>query len=304
MGNALSGASVYVCSQPASTTGIPPSPLVQLYSDSAGANPIAQPVLTDGYGHAAYYVTPGTYTVVYYSPQILETILPDQTIGSGNVAFPITIPQGGTNATTAPQALINLGAAARGANADITSLTAIPNTFISTTGYQFGIGTFGSVNTIQLANQTWTGFGFTGFGMGVSSSTQGTLIAPGLIGCSGTITAQLVNSLGLANLGSLRVGTTGPGVIQSFVSGQMLQIGALNSPTSPPPVSVQIESGQPSMISDTGMLGFDQFYPTQSTVGAAGTASAPPANPAIWVQMQVYVAGVATTIVVPGYKKS
>lgn len=125
MGNAQSGASVYVCSQPATTGTIPPSPLVQLYSDPAGANPITQPVVTDGFGHAAYYVAAGTYTVLYYSPQIQEVVLPDQLIGGAGVTFPVTVPEGGTGATTAPQALINLGAAARGANADITSLSVI-----------------------------------------------------------------------------------------------------------------------------------------------------------------------------------
>jgi hypothetical protein len=80
LGNAIAGASVYVCSEPATTTSIPPSPLVQLYSDPLGANPITQPVLTDGYGHAYYYLAPGTYTVVFYSPQIQTVILQDQLI--------------------------------------------------------------------------------------------------------------------------------------------------------------------------------------------------------------------------------
>ena len=47
---------------------------------------------------------------------------------SGIVAFPITIAQGGTNATTAPAARTNLGAAASGANSDITSLSALTAT--------------------------------------------------------------------------------------------------------------------------------------------------------------------------------
>jgi hypothetical protein len=82
LGNAQSGASVYVCSQPATTTSIPPSPLAQLYSDPAGAFPITQPVITDGYGHAFYYLPSGTYTVIYTSPQIQEVILPDQVVVS------------------------------------------------------------------------------------------------------------------------------------------------------------------------------------------------------------------------------
>jgi hypothetical protein len=82
MGNAIPSASVYVCSQPATPGSIPPSPLVQLYADPAGMSPITQPVVTDGYGHAYYYLAPGTYTIVYYSPQIQTVILADQAIVS------------------------------------------------------------------------------------------------------------------------------------------------------------------------------------------------------------------------------
>lgn len=82
MGNALSGVDVYVCTQPANTGSIPPSPLEQLYADPAGATPITQPVITDGYGHAEYYAAQGTYTIVYWSPQIQEVVLVDQIIVS------------------------------------------------------------------------------------------------------------------------------------------------------------------------------------------------------------------------------
>ena len=45
--------------------------------------------------------------------------------GGTTVNFPITIPDGGTGAITAPLALAALGAAAKGANVDITSLGAL-----------------------------------------------------------------------------------------------------------------------------------------------------------------------------------
>jgi hypothetical protein len=82
IGQAIAGASVYVCSQPATTTTIPPGPLVQLYSDPLGANPITQPVITDGYGHAFYYCAQGTYTIVCSSPRIQQVTLLDQVISS------------------------------------------------------------------------------------------------------------------------------------------------------------------------------------------------------------------------------
>jgi hypothetical protein len=87
LGNALSGVGVYVCAQPANTNVIPPSPLVQLYSDSAGANPITQPVQTNGQGHAEFYVAAGTYTLVFYSPQIEQVTLPDQIVSTTTVSF-------------------------------------------------------------------------------------------------------------------------------------------------------------------------------------------------------------------------
>jgi hypothetical protein len=87
-GNAISGAATYVCSQPATTTSIPPSPLVPLYEDPAGVIPITNPVISDGYGHSFFYVASGTYTLLTTSPQIQTVILPDQIISG--VISPIT----------------------------------------------------------------------------------------------------------------------------------------------------------------------------------------------------------------------
>jgi hypothetical protein len=84
MGNGVSGVFVYVCSQPANTSTFPPSPLVQLFSDSAGQNAIKNPQQTDAYGHTSYHVEAGTYTIVYYSSQIagLQVVLEDQIVTS------------------------------------------------------------------------------------------------------------------------------------------------------------------------------------------------------------------------------
>jgi hypothetical protein len=106
MGNAQSGAGVYVSSQP-TTEGyinkagayVPPSPLVQLYADPAGVTPITQPVQTDGYGHAFYYVASGTYTVTYRSPWIGQTTLADQVISALFAGVTATAPNGTANGT-------------------------------------------------------------------------------------------------------------------------------------------------------------------------------------------------------------
>jgi hypothetical protein len=94
MGNAISGAWVYVTGQPTNVATLtsagftPPTPQVQLYSDPFGINPITQPVITDGFGHEYFYTLPGTYTVTFYSPQIGITTLADQAIVSPVITTP------------------------------------------------------------------------------------------------------------------------------------------------------------------------------------------------------------------------
>lgn len=83
-GFALTGVEVYVCNQPATTDVIPPTPLATVYSDNAGADPITQPILTDGLGNFFFYAATGVYTVVYFDPlgRIPTTIFPDQQVVS------------------------------------------------------------------------------------------------------------------------------------------------------------------------------------------------------------------------------
>jgi hypothetical protein len=88
MGNPISGVVVYCCEQPANTHTVPPTVQQLIYSDSAGTEPIDQvrhPVQTDAYGMAYFYVIPGIYTLVYYSPQIagLQVVLTDVIISAG-----------------------------------------------------------------------------------------------------------------------------------------------------------------------------------------------------------------------------
>lgn len=81
LGQAVSGAQVYVCSQPADVTFVPPLPQVPLFADAAGATPLAQPIFTDGFGHYDFYVPYGTYTVVIVNGGNIQQIYPDQTVG-------------------------------------------------------------------------------------------------------------------------------------------------------------------------------------------------------------------------------
>jgi hypothetical protein len=100
-GPALDGVNVYVCTQPANTSTIPPSPLATIYSDNAGANPINQttnPVQTDGLGNWFCYAATGTYTIVLFDPigRIPTTIFVDQQCvspGGGSVtSIGVTMP--------------------------------------------------------------------------------------------------------------------------------------------------------------------------------------------------------------------
>jgi hypothetical protein len=92
-GYVISGAIIYVCTQPAVTSTIPPSPLATIYSDNAGANPINQttaPLQTDGNGNFFFYAATGVYTIEIYDPlnRIPTTIYVDQQVvtqGGGSV---------------------------------------------------------------------------------------------------------------------------------------------------------------------------------------------------------------------------
>ena len=90
IGEAVPGAEVYICTQPATTNVIPPSPLASLSTDSTGTTPLANPVTVDGNGNYFFYVATGTYTLVYFDPfnRIPTQVFPDQAVltpGGGTV---------------------------------------------------------------------------------------------------------------------------------------------------------------------------------------------------------------------------
>ena len=89
-GPALNGVDVYICTQPAVTSTIPPSPLASLFTDSTGGTTLANPVVTDGQGNWFAYLATGVYTVVLVDPnnRIPVTVFPDQEVvspGGGTV---------------------------------------------------------------------------------------------------------------------------------------------------------------------------------------------------------------------------
>ena len=84
LGQAIAGAQVYVCNQPADVSYVPPEPLASIFSDPAGLSPVTQPLYTDGFGHYDFYVAYGTYTVVVVTGGKIQQVYPDQTIGFSN----------------------------------------------------------------------------------------------------------------------------------------------------------------------------------------------------------------------------
>jgi hypothetical protein len=97
-GPALNGVLIYVCTQPASTGSIPPSPLASIFTDATGGTPLANPITSDGLGNWFFYAAAGTYTLVLFDPlaRMPTTIFPDQqvvTSGGGSVtSVALTMP--------------------------------------------------------------------------------------------------------------------------------------------------------------------------------------------------------------------
>ena len=101
LGQAIAGASVYVCSQPTTNiTSIPPAPLATIYSDVNGLNVIpGSMIYTDGQGHASFYISGITYTTVVVNGGIIQNSYPDQcpmNVGGGGGGSAITLLTNGT----------------------------------------------------------------------------------------------------------------------------------------------------------------------------------------------------------------
>src|ERR1019366_4247168 len=88
---AIPGAQIWVCSQPANTAYLPPTPLVYVFSDPAGTVSITLPILTDGYGHYSYYIAPGLYTEVVAFGGKVSQVYPDQSVGNVGTAGTSTL---------------------------------------------------------------------------------------------------------------------------------------------------------------------------------------------------------------------
>lgn len=115
-GRALAGALVYYCTQPATTTTVPPTPLATVYSDTEG-DAATNPQVTDGFGHAVAYLDDSVlYTIVFVHPLFgpNPVVLTDQAVpgagGSGSSYTPFAgVPSGTINGANTIFTLTNGG---------------------------------------------------------------------------------------------------------------------------------------------------------------------------------------------------
>jgi hypothetical protein len=87
LGQAIAGAQIYACTQPANTAFIPPSPLLSIFSDINGNSLITQPLRADGFGHFDFYIPSTTFTLVIVNGGKVQQVYADQapmgSFGSG-----------------------------------------------------------------------------------------------------------------------------------------------------------------------------------------------------------------------------
>lgn len=78
-GTPIGGASIAVCSQPATTTTTPCTPLASLCSSASDAVCTSpNPVTADSLGNYSGYVRPGKYTLQFYGSGLTTRVQPDQ----------------------------------------------------------------------------------------------------------------------------------------------------------------------------------------------------------------------------------
>jgi hypothetical protein len=212
-------------------------------------------------------------------------------------------------------------------NTNITSMVGIPNTTINSTGYiyndstnpvtalgdavaggtgpngfQWGSGTFLSPTasgTVIIGTGPWTGLAASGTGIGIVNSTQSSALTANGLQTSGVVTANVLTSLGPVVAGQLQLGAGTAGTYGAIVPRGSANVGIQISGggVTTLPVAVLINSGTASPTSGVGMLGFDTNYPTQTTIGANGAASALTALPVGYLQISIH----GTEYVIPYY---
>lgn len=85
-GQSLAGAQIYAVHQPANLSSVPPSILLNVFSDPLAQNPITQPIITSGLGNYAFYYGSTLFTLVVSNGGTTQ-VYADQEVGKPSVAF-------------------------------------------------------------------------------------------------------------------------------------------------------------------------------------------------------------------------
>lgn len=210
-GQALAGVSVYFLTQPSDVSDL--TPLAVVYGDSAGASgPLTQPLLTDGLGQFAAYLTPGVYTVAYVIPTAGTFSYPDQNIAvGGGTPGSVTFDEigSGTNTTAAMQ--VGTGAALAPTGSGFVQATAVgvPGSPVAVTGVP---GTGQVLTATSPTSATWENIA----AAGVSS----------LNSLTGALTLAVGTGLSLTISGNtITISLAVTFVITSFTGGETVELG-------------------------------------------------------------------------------
>lgn len=235
-GFALTGVIVYVCTQPAITTTIPPSPLATIYSDNAGTDPIDQvnaPLETDGNGNAFFYAATGTYTVVYFDPSNGITpnpmVFADQQVvspGGGSVtSVALTMPGefsvvGSPISSSGTFAVSKSNQNANTIYAGPASGPAAPPTFRSAVSADFPAGV-GTVTSVAIA--------LNGSALLSLSSSGGPITTSGTV----TLTVNFANQSANTVLAGPASGGSGPVTARALVAADIFGVVSVSASPTP-----------------------------------------------------------------------
>lgn len=256
LGQAIAGAQIYVCTQPADVSYVPPIPQAAIYSDSAGLLPITQPLSTDGFGHYDFYVAYGTYTVVVVTGGNIQQVYQDQTIGFPTSASGVSSVFGRTGdvvAQTGDYSVAQITGAAPLVSPGFTGIPTAPTASLGTNTNQVATCAFVLANSGGGGGSVTSVFGRTGAVTAQSGDYAVADITGAAPSASPTFTgtAQMANAYitGTLQDGTGSVGTSGQ-VLSSTVTGT-----SWSSPSGMVLISEQVLGGTAASVTFSGIPG-------------------------------------------------